>query len=145
MQGEGWIKESSIGGGMAGPICKRLGNVLRFAYIFRLLEKLGIYLGRTMTASQGEVAPQETDAEMAERLRPLVNEILETFNQREISPSEAGMVILSLIYRLLEVLKEAPEARRHFILTMINLINNFLAAELEIGPAPPGDFLVKED
>ena len=40
------------------------------------------------------------------------------------------MVVLSLTYRLLEVLKETPEARRHFILTLINLINNYLADEL---------------
>jgi hypothetical protein len=40
------------------------------------------------------------------------------------------MVVMSLTYRLLGVLKEAPEARRHFILTLINLINNFLAEEM---------------
>jgi hypothetical protein len=87
----------------------------------------------------------ESDKEMAERLRPLVNDILETFNQRQISPSEAGMVIISLTYRLLEVLKEVPEARRHFILTLINLINNFLADELEGGPAVNCGLVVKEE
>jgi hypothetical protein len=87
----------------------------------------------------------ETDAEMAERIRPLVNEILETFNQRQISPSEAGMVVLSLTFRLLEVLKDAPEARRHFVATLINLINNFLAEELHGGTATPGDPAVKEE
>jgi hypothetical protein len=72
-----------------------------------------------------------TDEEMERRLRPLVNEILERFNQESVSPSEAGMVILSLTYRLLGVLAEAPEARRFFILTLINLINSVLAEDLE--------------
>jgi hypothetical protein len=72
-----------------------------------------------------------TDAEMAERVRPLVNDILERFNQEAISPSEAGMVVLSLTYRLLGVLAEAPEARRLFIASLINLINNYLAGELD--------------
>ena len=72
-----------------------------------------------------------TDAEMEQRISPLVNDIFERFNQEQISPSEAGMVILALVYRLLEVLEEAPEARRFFILTLINVINNFLAEEIE--------------
>jgi hypothetical protein len=72
-----------------------------------------------------------TDTEMAERVRPLVNDILERFNQEAISPSEAGMVVLSLTYRLLGVLAEAPDARRLFILSLINLINNYLAGELD--------------
>ncbi len=87
----------------------------------------------------------ETDTEMAERIRPLVNEILELFNERQISPSEAGMVVLSLTFRLLEVLQEAPEARRHFILTLINLINNYLADELQGDLATKSDFSVHED
>ena len=74
-----------------------------------------------------------TDAEMEQRISPLVNDIFERFNQEQISPSEAGMVILALVYRLLEVLEEAPEARRFFILTLINVINNFLAEEVEGG------------
>jgi hypothetical protein len=72
-----------------------------------------------------------TDEEMQERIRPLVNEVLERFNQENLAPSEAGMVILSLTYRLLTVLEDAPEARRFFVLTLINLINNFLAEEME--------------
>ncbi len=87
----------------------------------------------------------ETDAEMAERIRPLVNEILELFNERQISPSEAGMVVLSLTFRLLEVLKEAPEARRHFILTLINLINNYLSDELQGDQAAKRDYSVREE
>jgi hypothetical protein len=82
-----------------------------------------------MTAS--EIQLPATDEDMEQRIRPLVNDILERFNQENISPSEAGMVILSLIYRLMTVLEETPEARRFFILTLINLINNFLAGEVE--------------
>jgi len=82
-----------------------------------------------MTASEIQIAA--TDEEMEQRIRPLVNDILERFNQENISPSEAGMVVISLIYRLMTVLEENPEARRFFILTLINLINNFLAGEVE--------------
>jgi hypothetical protein len=71
------------------------------------------------------------DEELEESVRPLVNEILDRFNQEGVSPSQAGMVILALTYRLLEVLQDTPEARRFFILTLINLINNYLAEELE--------------
>jgi hypothetical protein len=81
--------------------------------------------------TEPEFAIPATDEEMEERVRPLVNEILERFNEEHFSPSEAGMVILGLIYRLLSVLKEAPEARRLFVLTLINLINNFLSEEME--------------
>ena len=98
-----------------------------------------------MTDEEMEFQPGETDEEMAERLRPLVNDILETFNERQVSPAEVGMVVLSLTYRLLEVLKEAPEARRHFVLTLINLINNYLADELQGDTAAKNDFVVQED
>jgi hypothetical protein len=82
-----------------------------------------------MTASEIQIAA--TDEDMEQRIRPLVNDILERFNQENISPSEAGMVVLSLIYRLMTVLEETPEARRFFNLNLINLINNFLAGEVE--------------
>ena len=72
-----------------------------------------------------------SDEEMEENVRPLVNEILERFNQDGVSPSQAGLVILGLIYRLMEVMHEAPEARRFFVLALINLINNYLAEEME--------------
>ncbi len=98
-----------------------------------------------MTAAANEAPPGPSDTELAEHIRPLVNEILELFNERQIAPSEAGMVVLSLTFRLLEVLKEAPEARRHFILTLINLINNYLADELQGDVATKSDFSVHED
>jgi hypothetical protein len=72
-----------------------------------------------------------TDEELEASVRPLVNEILDRFNQEGVSPSQAGLVILSLVYRLMEVLHDSPEARRFFILTLINLINNYLAEEME--------------
>jgi hypothetical protein len=72
-----------------------------------------------------------SDEELEASVRPLVNDILDRFNQENVSPSQAGMVILALIYRLLEVMRDAPEARRFFILTLINLINNYLAEAME--------------
>lgn len=98
-----------------------------------------------MTDAETEFQTGESDEEMAVRIRPLVNEILEIFNERQISPAEAGMVVLSLTYRLLEVLKDTPEARRHFILTLINLINNYLADELQGDLTATGNFSIKED
>jgi len=78
-----------------------------------------------------DTAAFATDEELEASVRPLVNEILDRFNQEHISPSQAGLVILSLIYRLMEVMHDQPEARRFFILTLINLINNYLAEEME--------------
>jgi hypothetical protein len=80
-----------------------------------------------------DTAALASDEEMEARVRPLVNEILDRFNGENVSPSQAGMVILGLIYRLLEVMHDAPEARRFFILTLINLVNNYLAREMETG------------
>jgi len=90
-----------------------------------------------------DTAALATDEELEASARPLVNEILDRFNQEGISPSQAGLVILSLVYRLLEVMHDAPEARRFFILTLINLINNYLAEEM----GKPGECVVtgKED
>jgi hypothetical protein len=78
-----------------------------------------------------DTAAFASDEALEENVRPLVNEILERFNQAEVAPSQAGIVILGLIYRLMEVMREAPEARRFFILALINLVNNYLAEEME--------------
>ena len=78
-----------------------------------------------------DTAAFATDEALEAEVLPLVNEILERFNQEDLSPSQAGMVILGLIYRLMEVMHEAPEARRFFVLALINLINNYLAEEME--------------
>ena len=82
--------------------------------------------------SKREELPREL--EMAERVRPLVNEILERFNRENVNPPEAGMVVLALVTRLLEAMGDQPEPRRYFILTLINVINNHLMQEA--GEAP---------
>jgi hypothetical protein len=74
------------------------------------------------------------EMEMTERVRPLVNEILERFNREDVTPPEAGMVILALISRLLEALEEHPEPRRFFILNLIEIVNSYLVQEA--GEAP---------
>jgi len=66
---------------------------------------------------------------MAERLRPLVNEILARFNEEGITTEEAGMVILALTHRLMTVLESNPEEQRSFIVRVVNFINRFLAGE----------------
>jgi hypothetical protein len=72
-------------------------------------------------------------ADLAERVRPLVNDILERFNQENITPQEAGFVVLALAHRLMTVLDSKPEEQRGFILQMVNLINNYLTGELQEG------------
>jgi hypothetical protein len=83
-------------------------------------------------ASEGENGMAETPEErLAERVRPLVNDILARFNQEGVTPQEAGMVVLALTHRLLMVLDANPEEQRGLILQIINLINNYLAGELQ--------------
>jgi hypothetical protein len=75
---------------------------------------------------------EKTAAEnLAERVRPLVNEILERFNEEGITPQEAGMVVLALTHRLMTVLDEKPDEQRSFILNIINLVNNYLARNVQ--------------
>ncbi len=69
--------------------------------------------------------------DLAERVRPLVNDILERFNQEGITPQEAGFVVLALAHRLMTVLADKPEEQRGFVLQIVNLINNYLAGELQ--------------
>jgi hypothetical protein len=83
--------------------------------------------------TESDTAAFSSDEELEASVRPLVNEILDRFNRENVAPSQAGMVILGLIYRLLEVMSDEPEARRFFILTLINLVNNYLAEEMETG------------
>jgi len=80
-----------------------------------------------------ELEAAATDVDMEQRVRPLVNDILDRFNREQTSPAEAGMVIIGLVHRLLGILQEAPEARRFFILTLISVINSTLAPEVEEG------------
>lgn len=74
--------------------------------------------------------PSSPEFEMSERVRPLVNEILERFNQESIGPQEAGAIIIALMHRLLQALDEAPEAQRYFTLSVVQLINQHLAGTL---------------
>lgn len=75
---------------------------------------------------------EKTAAEdLAERVRPLVNDILERFNQENITTQEAGFVVLALAHRLMTVLDDKPEEQRGFVLQVVNLINNYLAEGLQ--------------
>lgn len=110
------------------PVCNYPGNVVRsakFSGLSRALDK-------DLVMSEQEESSRES--EIAARVRPLVNEILDRFNQENVTPPEAGMVVLALISRLLAVLEDQPESRRYFILTLINVINNYLVEES--GEAP---------
>ena len=72
---------------------------------------------------------QNTEA-FSERIRLLANSILERFNEEQVTPQEAGWVILALTHRLMTVLEQNPEDRQNFVLQFINLINQYLAGEL---------------
>lgn len=75
---------------------------------------------------------EKTAAEdLAERVRPLVNDILERFNQENITTQEAGFVVLALAHRLMTVLDDKPEEQRGFVLQVVNLINNYLTEGLQ--------------
>jgi hypothetical protein len=78
-------------------------------------------------ATGEELSPEE----LGERVRPMVNEILDRFNQEHLSPAAAGMVILALTHRLMTVLEEDPEGRRYFVLTLVNMVNRYLAGEFQ--------------
>jgi hypothetical protein len=67
--------------------------------------------------------------EFSERLRSLANGILEGFNQEQVTPQEAGWVILALTHRLLTVLEEHPEDRQTFVMQFITLVNQYLAGD----------------
>lgn len=69
--------------------------------------------------------------EFSERIRLLANSILARFNEEQITPQEAGWVILALTHRLLTVLEHNPEDRQAFILQFINLVNQYLAGEIQ--------------
>jgi|UniRef100_A0A7C3Z106 hypothetical protein len=69
--------------------------------------------------------------EFTERVRLLANSILERFNEENITPQEAGWIILALTHRLLTVLENCPADRQHFILQFISLVNQYLAGEIK--------------
>ena len=69
--------------------------------------------------------------EFSERVRSLANSILERFNHEQITPQEAGWVVLALTHRLLTVLENNPEDRQAFIMQFISLVNQYLAGDLQ--------------
>ena len=69
--------------------------------------------------------------EFSERVRSVANGILERFNQEQITPQEAGWVILALTHRLLTVLENNPEDRQAFVMQFISLVNQYLAGDLQ--------------
>ncbi len=69
--------------------------------------------------------------ELTERVRSMANSILERFNAEQVTPKEAGWVILALTHRLLTVLGEKPEERQNFVLQFISLVNQYLAGDLQ--------------
>jgi len=78
------------------------------------------------------------EAELAEKVRPLVNDILARFNEANITPQEAGVVVVALLHRLLQVLHDTPEAQRQVALSVLSLINEHLqGAFMEAPETPP--------
>ena len=73
----------------------------------------------------------QNSAEYTDRVRLLANSILERFNKEEISPQEAGWVILALTHRLMTILETNPEDRQAFLMQFISLVNRYLAGELQ--------------
>jgi len=71
------------------------------------------------------------DEKFNERIRLLANSILERFNEENVTPQEAGLVILALAHRLMTVLEKNPEERQNFVLQFIGLVNQYLAGDLE--------------
>ena len=69
--------------------------------------------------------------EFSERVRSVANGILERFNQEQITPQEAGWVLIALTHRLLTVLENNPEDRQAFIMQFISLVNQYLAGDLQ--------------
>ncbi|MEJ2069260.1 MAG: hypothetical protein P8X65_05070 [Syntrophobacterales bacterium] len=76
---------------------------------------------------------EQNSEEFTERVRLLANSILERFNEEQITPQEAGLVILALAHRLMTVLEKNPAERQNFVLQFISLVNRYLAGDLEEG------------
>jgi hypothetical protein len=73
---------------------------------------------------------EQNAATVAEKVRPLVNDILARFNTEQITPQEAGMVILALTHRLLGALDSQPAERQSFIMSLISVVNQYLSGRL---------------
>lgn len=79
---------------------------------------------------------QPVSTELSERLCLIVNEILAMFNQKNVTPPEAGTIVLALIHRLMGVLNESPEAQRAFVTSIIGVVNEHLLGILERDGSP---------
>jgi hypothetical protein len=80
---------------------------------------------------------QPVTTELSDRLRQIVNEILATFNQKNVTPPEAGTIVLALIHRLMGVLQDNPENQRAFVTSIIGVVNEHLLGILENNATPP--------
>ena len=69
--------------------------------------------------------------QITERVRLLANSILERFNEEQVTPEEAGWVVIALAHRLLTVLEKNPAGRQAFVLQFISLVNQYLAGDLQ--------------
>ena len=85
--------------------------------------------------SEEQVQPVTT--ELSDRLCQIVNEILTMFNQKNVTPPEAGTMVLALIHRLMGVLQDSPEAQRAFVTSVIGVVNEHLLGLLESSGSPP--------
>jgi hypothetical protein len=85
-----------------------------------------------MTAEQIQLVPTE----LSEKLCQIVNEVLATFNQKNVTPSEAGTIVLALIHRLMGVLHDNPEVQRAFVTSIIGVVNEHLLGILDSGEPP---------
>ncbi len=75
--------------------------------------------------------------ELTERLCEIVNDILAGFNEKQVTPQEAGTVILALIHRLMGVLQHNQELQRAFVASIIDVVNQHLLQTLQQDDAPP--------
>lgn len=80
---------------------------------------------------------QTAGAALSERLCQIVNEVLAMFNQQNVTPSEAGTVVLALIHRLMGVLADDPQSQRAFVASVIEVVNEHLLGLLESDGSPP--------
>jgi hypothetical protein len=85
--------------------------------------------------SEDQVRPETI--ELSDRLCKIVNDILNMFNQANVTPPEAGSVVLALIHRLMGVLQDSPEAQRAFVASVIGVVNEHLLGLLENSGPPP--------
>lgn len=78
----------------------------------------------------------QTIMELSDRLLKIVNNILAEFNRLEVTPKEAGTIIMALTHRLMSVLDDHPEAQRAFVASLIEVVNAHLLGRLQGSSAP---------